>query len=37
MTNSAQYDAKTITQLLNGFGCKITLKEIKNPTVNFIL
>jgi hypothetical protein len=28
-----QFDAKSITEILNEFGCNITVKEIKQPTV----
>ena len=34
-----QFDAKKITSILNSFGCDVTLKDIKQPTVrkNFTL
>lgn len=33
MESIVQYDPKSIAQLLKEFGCNVTLKEIKNPTL----
>jgi hypothetical protein len=34
MASCVQYDPKSIALLLKEFGCNVTVKEIKNPTVN---